>query len=44
LIEEIRKALHASVVAEDKSPESKIPYKMKKLQEYFNPEASSIAE
>jgi hypothetical protein len=43
-IEEIRKEPDETVDAEEKSPEPKILYEMKKLQGWFNPEASRIDE
>jgi hypothetical protein len=44
VIEEIRKEPDETVDAEEKSPEPKILYEMKKIQGWFNPEASRIDE
>jgi hypothetical protein len=42
VIEEIRKESDAPVNAEEKSSEPKLLYEIKKLQGWFNPEASKI--
>jgi hypothetical protein len=44
VIEEIRKEPDEPADSEEKSPEPKLLYEMKKLQGWFNPEASRIVE
>jgi hypothetical protein len=44
VIKEIRNYPDAPVDSEEKSPESKFLYEMKKIQGWFNPEASRVFE
>jgi hypothetical protein len=44
IIEEIRKEPDAPVDAQEKSPEPKLLYEIKKLQGWFNPKASRIVK